>query len=84
MSDPRAPRTRGIQTSASAPDALGKAIQASAYAQRAAGPHGADGHHDHSDAGQHGHEHIESRLTSHDGRIANLENNMSDGDGDGK
>lgn len=81
MSDPRAPRTRGIQTSTSKPDALGKAIQSAAYAQRAAG-HGADGHHDHSDTGQHGHEHVESRLTDHEGRIANLEGGTGNsGDG---
>lgn len=84
MSDPRAPRTRGIQFSTSAPDALGKAIQASAYAQRAKAISGADGGHTHDgDGGDHEHEHVTSRLMDHDGRIANLENQGRDGDWDG-
>lgn len=77
MSDPRAPRTQGIQTSTSRPDALGKAIQASSVAHQAAAKRaaamGADGDHDHGDGGEHQHEHVTSRLMDHEGRIANLE-----------
>lgn len=79
MNDPRVQRTRGIQRSASAPSALGDAIRNSAYAgsaweaHRAARDGGPDGGHDHGDGGEHGHDHIESRITDHEGRIANLE-----------
>lgn len=79
MSDPRAPRTPGIQTSESRPGALGQAIQNASVAHRAAAQRamaisGADGGHTHDgDGGDHEHEHVTSRLMSHEGRIANLE-----------
>lgn len=87
MSDPRAPRTQGIQTSTSAPNALGRAIQASSRVEtvKRAMAAGGDGDHDHEnshDGGSHQHDHLESRLTDHEGRIANLEGQHgSHGDG---
>lgn len=81
--DPRAPRTQGIQKSTSSPDALAKAIAAASpvarsIAERAAG--GNDGGHDHDGtAGGHSHDHVESRLTDHEGRLANLEGKGGDG-----
>lgn len=87
MSDPRAPRTAGIQRSTSAPDAFARAIKAASTAHsvltRAASD--GDGDHDHADGhdgGGHMHDHIESRITDHEGRIANLEGQHG-GHGDG-
>lgn len=87
MSDPRAPRTQGIQTSESRPGALGAAIQNASVSHQAAAKRakamGADGTHTHdgSDGGDHQHEHVTSRLMGHDGRLDGHDGRLSDHEG---